>query len=69
MRKIDIFRALDSFRRQLECPSDHQRDWKSNDDCDHDESHRPVGNFEERKNLCRDLDDQPTDNRYATATL
>jgi hypothetical protein len=59
--KIDIFRALQSFRRQFECPSDYERDWKSNDDCEHDKSEGPSRNFKDWKNLCRDLDQQPTD--------
>jgi len=57
--KIDIFRALDSFRRQLECPGQNQRHGKSNDEQQHHKTHGPIRNFEEWKNLTRDLHEQP----------
>src|SRR5438046_25042 len=57
--KIDIFRALDSLRCQLKCPSDYQRHGKSDDEQQHHQTHRPIGNLKERKNLTRDLHQQP----------
>ena len=53
--KIDVFRALQSLRSQFKRPRDHERDRKPNHNCEHDQSHRPVWNFEERKNLCSNL--------------
>jgi len=66
---IDIFRTLQSFRGQFECPRDHERDWKSDHDCEHDEAHRPVRNFEKRKDLSRDLHEQPPNNRIGNGNL
>src|SRR5712692_7782579 len=60
--KIDIFRALDSFRREFECPGKNQRHRKSDNEQQHDQTHCPVRNFKERKNLTRDLHQQPCDN-------
>src|SRR5205823_13702035 len=61
--RADIFRSLDSSRRQFKRPCNHQRDWKSDrDECDH-QTHNPVWNFQEWKNLRGDLDQQPTDDR------
>src|SRR6266542_4285297 len=57
--KIDIFCALDSFRRQLECPGKNQRHWKSDNEQQHHKTHSPIRNFKERKNLTRDLHQQP----------
>src|SRR6266550_4434255 len=34
--KIDILRSLQTFRRQFKYPCDDERDWKSDDDCEHD---------------------------------
>src|SRR5437763_684830 len=58
---IDIFRAFDSFRSRFKRPRDHERDWKS--DCDqHDhQTHNPVWDFQERKDLRRNLCDDPPD--------
>src|SRR5437879_13922409 len=58
-RKIDIFRALQSFGGELERPRDNECNRKSDHDCEHDEAHGPIWNFEEWKHLCRDLDQQP----------
>src|SRR6266478_10130907 len=57
--KIDIFCALDSFRRQLERPGKNQRYGKSDSEQQHHKTHGPIRNFEERKNLTRDLHEQP----------
>ena len=46
---FDIFRAFESFRSQLEGPRDNERDRKSNNNCEHDESHGPIGNFKNGK--------------------
>src|SRR5882724_10206621 len=35
-RRIDIFRAFQSFRCEFERPRDHERDGKTNDDRQHD---------------------------------
>src|SRR5438132_8743007 len=67
--RIDIFSSLDSFRCQLKCPCDHERDRKSNDDCEHDQSEGPIRNFKDWENLCRDLDQQPTNYRVRDGNL
>ena len=40
--RIDIFRALDSFRRELERPGDHESDRKSNRDQHDERLHHPF---------------------------
>ena len=60
---IDIFRALDSFRRELEGPCDHEGDRESEHDREHDEPHGPVRNLKEWKDLRGDLNEEPGDNR------
>ena len=37
--------------------------------CEHDKPHRPIRNFEERKNLRRDLNHQPADDRVRDRDL
>ena len=66
---FDIFRAFQSLRRQFKRPRDNERDRKSDYNCQHDQSHRPVRNFEERKNLRRNLTSSQPTTAYATATL
>src|SRR5438105_2990969 len=61
--RISRFGPLDSFRGELESPRDNQGDRKPDDNCEYHQPHRPIRNFEERKDLCRHLDQQPTDNR------
>src|SRR6266568_4705416 len=56
---IDIFCALDSFRRQFKRPGKNQRHGKSDDEQQHHKTYRPIRNFEKRKNLARDLHEQP----------
>src|SRR6266851_460258 len=45
--KIDIFRSLQSLRRQFKCP------------CEHDQSDGPIRNVEDRKNLRDALSECP----------
>src|SRR6266536_1934685 len=59
--RIDIFRALDSFRREFKRPGKNHRHGKSDNEQQHYKTHRPIRNFEERKNLTRDLHQQPCD--------
>src|SRR4029077_9974830 len=62
-REIDIFGALDSFRRELEGPGDDKRDWEScRDQYDH-QPHDPIWNLKEWKNLGGNLNQEPSDNR------
>src|SRR5437899_8338327 len=56
---IDSFCAFDSFRRQLECPGQNHRHGKSDNEQQHYKTHSPIRNLEERKNLTRDLHQQP----------
>src|SRR6266581_4030878 len=58
---IDIFCALDPLRRELECPRENHRHRKSDDEQQHHKTHGPIRNLEERKNLTRDLHQQPCD--------
>ena len=51
--------APDSLRSQIEYPRQDERDWKTQHQREHNKADRPIGNFEERKNLRRDLNDQP----------
>ena len=67
--RADIFRSLDSFRRQFKRPCNNERDWKPDRHQDNDQSHDPIWNLEEWKNLCRDLDYKPTDNRVGDGNL
>src|SRR5438128_3380052 len=57
--KIDIFGALDSLRRQFKCPGKNHRHGKSDNEQQHYKTHSPIRNLEERKNLTRDLHQQP----------
>jgi hypothetical protein len=59
--RLNVFRSLDAFWGQLECPCQNQSDGKANHDDEHNEPHRPIWNFEKWKDLRRDLDEQPCD--------
>jgi len=61
--EIGVFRAFQSFRRQFERPRDNERDWKSDDDCEHNKEHGPIRNFEKREDLGGNLNQQPADDR------
>src|SRR5262245_16492937 len=63
MRCIGNFSALDPFRRHLERPSNHQRNWETDYCQEYYQPDRPVWNFKKRKNLRGDLNDQPTHDR------
>src|SRR4030095_2035050 len=67
--KIDIFRALNSFRRQLKSPGQDQRNWKTNYEEQHHQAHSPTRDIEEWKNLARDLHQQPCDDRVGDRNL
>src|SRR5262249_60431268 len=56
---FDLGLAFYSFGSDLKCPREHQRHRKSGNQHQDPQPYRPVWNFEERKNLCRDLDQQP----------
>src|SRR6266496_1576605 len=59
--RIDIFRALDSFWREFKRPGKNHRHGKSDNEQQHYKTHCPIRNFEERKDLTRDLHQQPCD--------
>src|SRR5690349_2604822 len=63
--RADILRSLDSSRRQFKRPCNNERHWKPDRDQGDDQSHDPVWNFQEWKNLRGDLDQQPTDDRVS----
>jgi len=56
MLGVRRFRALQTLRRKLKGPCDHQRNGKSNYDHKNNQPHRPIWNFKERENLCCNLD-------------
>src|SRR5438477_3089626 len=57
---IDVLFKLDSLRGYLECPRTNHGDRKPNDSEQNDQSDDPVWNIEKRKDLRRDLDEQPS---------
>jgi len=57
---IDVSFKLDSFRRYLECPRTNYRDGKTDDRKQDDQPDDPVWNIEKRKDLRRNLDEQPS---------
>src|SRR5262249_34170547 len=61
--------SFDSFRRCFKGPGDDQGNGKTNGYKGNDSTHNPVRYFEERKDLGRDLDQQPTDNGIGDRTL
>ena len=48
-------------RRQFKGPGDHERDGKSDHDCEHNKAHGPIWNFEKWKNLRGNLNQKPAD--------
>src|SRR6266487_1640741 len=60
--KIGIFRALDSFRRELKRPGENERKWKTNHDEKHNQTDNPIWNVEDWKNLRDTLSESPTGN-------
>src|SRR5207237_2815970 len=56
---IDVSFELDSFRRDFERPRTNDGDRKTDDREQDDQPDDPVWNIEERKDLCRNLDEQP----------
>ena len=65
----NIFGALDSFRCDLECPRESERHRKTQGQEEHDDADRPVRDVEKRKELGRDLDEQPGDNGIGNRNL
>ena len=54
---VGNFRAFDPFWSRFKRPRDDERNWKPNCDQNDHEADDPVRNFEERKNLRRNLRD------------
>ena len=61
--KIDIFRSLNSFRRQFKRPRDHEGNGKANHNQHDHQPNCPVWNLKKWKNLRRYLQEQPCDDR------
>jgi len=57
MLGVRRFRALQTLRRKLKGPCDHQRNGKSNYDRKNNQPHRPIWDVEERENLRGDLNE------------
>jgi hypothetical protein len=60
LTRTDILRALNSFRREIKGPRQDHCDWKTNYEQQHYQTHRPIWNFEKRKDLASDLHQQPS---------
>src|SRR5262245_22253200 len=58
-RRIRVFGALDSFRRELERPCHEQRDRKSDHDHKHEQTNYPIRDVEDRKDLRDSLRKRP----------
>src|SRR5438270_11356802 len=67
--KIDIFSPLDSFRRDLEGPGKKERNRETENYEQNDEADCPVGNLKKRKDLGRDLNEQPGHDRVGNRDL
>src|SRR6266403_6299473 len=67
--KIDIFRALDAFRRELERPRDDQRDGEADRDQHDHQPYDPIWNLQERENLRGNLNQEPADDRVSDRYL
>jgi hypothetical protein len=65
----NIFGALDSFRRDLKCPGKKERDWETENYEQHHEADCPIWNFEKRKDLGRDLNEEPGHDRVSDRDL
>ena len=61
MMTAHVVRALQSFRRQIKSPGEHERDRQAETKEEHDCAHDPGRNLKEGKDLGRDLDEQPRD--------
>src|SRR5438128_1469029 len=67
--KINIFGAPDSLRRQFKCPGKNHCHGKSDNEQQHHKTHSPIRNFEERKNLTRNLHQQPRHDTVSNRNL
>ena len=56
---VAVLGAPDSLRSQIEYPRQRESDWKTQHQHEHNQAHRPIWNFEERKNLRCNLNEQP----------
>src|SRR6266566_7799505 len=66
---VGNFCALDSLWSYFKRPRDHESDRKTDRDQSDDQSHNPVRNFQERKDLGRNLDKQPANDRIRDCDL
>src|SRR6266567_3945880 len=64
-----VWGALDSFRREFKRPGQNHRHRKSDNEQQHHKTHGPIRNFEERKNLTRDLHQEPGHNAISNRNL
>src|SRR6476620_9169786 len=67
--RIGGFSPFDSFRCEFKSPRDDECDWKANRNDRDNQSHNPIWNLEEWKNLRRDLDHKPADNPVCDGNL
>src|SRR5437868_6058804 len=56
---VAVLGAPDSLRSQIEYPRQRESDWKTQHQHEYNQAHRPIWNFEERKNLRCNLNEQP----------
>ena len=66
---VDVLFFLDTFRRQLECPGQKQRQWKTRDQHQQDRLDRPVGYTKRFQEYVRDLRNQPRQHDVCRADL
>src|SRR2546423_6572952 len=61
--RIDIFRSLDSLRRDLKSPREYDRYWKTDDEQANDKPNRPIRHIEHGKDLRNTLRQRPPRDR------
>ena len=69
MMRLDIFRALDAFGRDLERPRQRNRNEKAEGDEANEDLQDPVRRVEGREDDRGDLDDQPARDEIRGADL
>jgi hypothetical protein len=65
LRLVHFIGALDSFRCELKCPGQKQRDRKTKRQQNDHQTHCPGRDFEKRKSLRGNLDEQPAQDRIS----
>src|SRR5437016_14111461 len=61
----NVICPFDPFRGQVESPGEHDCRWETEDEEDYYKPYDPHRDFEERKHLGRNLDEQPAHDRIS----